>query len=259
VEAFLRQTGRDLDGAISGLCERLNTLTEHGIIAQVLDAANGARDGPGGDASSDPFDRDLETFARAFPGHNHAVDNLSDNLFALCHCRGGGMPEGRNVVGELRDGLPLCPRQGLGLRLDKALVLLLQLPVGREFPLPILGELAGDQAVLGFDRSVVARRPFGFVSRPLEALLPELIQRLALLLQVGSSLQRESEGSGSEGGEDPLTDEGIDGLPREILAIRAAIGDGQPVTGVATQHAWASIADLEATAALAAHQYASQQ
>jgi hypothetical protein len=144
VEALLRQTGRDLDGAIPGLRESLNTLTEQGIIAQVLDAANGARDDPGGDASSDPFDRDLETFACAFPGHNHAVDNLSDNLFTLRHRRGGGMPEGRNVVGELRDGLPLCSRQGLGLRLDKALVLLLQLSVGREFLFPILGELAGD-------------------------------------------------------------------------------------------------------------------
>src|SRR5262245_27302994 len=107
VETLLRQIGRDLDGAIPGLRERLKTLAEQGIIAQVLDAANGARDDPGGDAASDPFDRDLKPFARAFPGHKHAVDNLSDNLFALRHCCGGGMPEGRNVVSESRDGLPL--------------------------------------------------------------------------------------------------------------------------------------------------------
>src|SRR3989442_15638118 len=33
VEALWRQTGRDLDGAIPSLRERLNTLTEQGIIA----------------------------------------------------------------------------------------------------------------------------------------------------------------------------------------------------------------------------------
>ena len=109
--------------------------------------------------------------------------------------------------------------------------------MGREFLLPILGKLAGDQAVLGFDRSVVARSPFGFVRCPREALLPELIQGLALLLQGCSRLQGEGEGRRFEGGADPLTDEGIDGLPRELWAIRASIGRGQPVPGGAMQHA----------------------
>ena len=79
----------------------------------------------------DPFNRDLEAFTPAFAGHYHPLDDLSDNLFALRHRRRGGMPQGRNVVRELHDGLPLCRRERAGLRLHKALILLLQVPVGQ--------------------------------------------------------------------------------------------------------------------------------
>jgi hypothetical protein len=153
----------------------------------------------------------------------------------------------------------LLPAREWGLRLDKALVLLLQLSVGRACLFPILGELAGAEAVRGGDRSGVASRPCGFVRRPLEALLPELLQGLALRLQVCRRLEGEGEGRGCEGGEAPWTAEGSDGLPREIWARRAAIGGGPPVTGGAMEQACASIAALEATAALAAHQSASPQ
>src|SRR4029450_4599478 len=84
-----------------------------------------------------------------------------------------GVGGGGEVGGEPCDGLPRRRREGLGLRLHKALVLLLQVPLRREGRLPLLGELAGDQAVLGFDQAVVAGGAFCLISRPLQALLPQ--------------------------------------------------------------------------------------
>src|SRR4029434_1381394 len=106
------------------------------------------------------------------------------------------------------------------------------------------------------DQAGVAGGGFCLIGRPLQALLPQPVEVPTLLLTVGGSLQRQREGCGRECGKDPLTDKGIDGLSREILAIVPSIGGGQAVTGVAMHLAWPSVAHLHATAACAAHQYA---
>jgi len=73
--------------------------------------------------------------------------------------------------------------------------------------------------VLGFDQAVVAGGPFRLLGRPLQAWLPQLVEFPTHLLEVRRGLQREGEGCGRERDENPLTDEGIDGLPGEILVI----------------------------------------
>ena len=98
--------------------------------------------------------------------------------------------------------------------------------------------------MFGLDQAVVAGSPFRFIRRPLQALVPQPIEVLPLLLETRRRLQRQREGGGFERGEDPLTDEGIDGLPGEILAIVPAIVGGQPIARVAMQVAWAPIAHL---------------
>jgi hypothetical protein len=90
------------------------------------------------------------------------------------------------------------------LRLPNALVRLLQVPLGRERGLPLLGKLSGHQAVLGFDCASVTRRPLAFIGGLLQTWLPELVQGLALLLQTRRGLQRRGQGGRLKRGEDPL-------------------------------------------------------
>ena len=59
--------------------------------------------------------------------------------------------------------------------------------------------------------------------------MPQPIEVLPFLLETCRRLPRQREGGGFERGEDPLTDEGIDGFPGEILARVPAIGGGQPM------------------------------
>jgi hypothetical protein len=105
------------------------------------------------------------------------------------------------------------------LHLHKALVRFLQLPLGRELVFPVFGKLSGDQAVLGLDRAIVMRRQLAFIGRSLQTLLSATVQCLPLLLKPRGSLQRQGEGRGFERGEDPLADESLNRLTREILAI----------------------------------------
>ena len=147
----------------------------------------------------------------------------------------------------------------VGLRLHKALILLLQVPVGHELVFPLLGELAGDQAMFGLDQAVVAGSPFRLIGRPLQALVPQPVEVLPFLLETRGRLQRQRERGGFKRGEDPLTDEGIDRLAREILAIVPAIVGGQPITRVAMHGGGAPIAHLHATAAPSTDQQARQQ
>jgi hypothetical protein len=119
------------------------------------------------------------------------------------------------------------------LRLHKALILLLQVPVGHELVFPLHGELAGNQAMFGLDQAVVAGGPFGLIGRPLQALVPQSVEGPTLLLEACRRLQREGESCRVECGEDPLTDKGINGLTREIVALVSSIVGRQAITGVA--------------------------
>jgi hypothetical protein len=131
----------------------------------------------------------------------------------------------------------------------KALILLVQMPVGQELVFPLLGELAGYEAMFRLDQAVVADGPFRFIRRSLQALVPQPIEGLPFLLEPRRRLQRQREGGRFPGAEDPLTDEGIDRVPREIWAIVPAIVGGQPIARVAMQLVGSPIAHLHPTVA----------
>ena len=57
---------------------------------------------PRGGPTPDPFNRDLEAFAHAFAGHHHPLDNLSDDLFALCHRRRGACHKAGTLCASYR-------------------------------------------------------------------------------------------------------------------------------------------------------------
>ena len=113
--------------------------------------------------------------------------------------------------------------------------------------------------MFGLNQAVVAGRPFRFIRRPLQALVPQPIEVLPFLLETRRRLQRQGKGGGFEGGEDPLTDEDIDGFPGELLAIVPTLVGGQPMARVAVQVAWAPIAHLHPTVASSTDQQPRQQ
>jgi len=175
----------------------------------VRNVTNGACGQPGRAPAPNPFDRHLEPFAPSFSSRDDALNDLSDNLFALRHRRGGCVPQRGDVLRQLRDRLPLGLRQQWGLRLHEARIVLLQLAVGQQSAFPLFGELACHQAVLGLDQAVMAGSPFRLIGGSLQTLLPQLVEGLPFLLQVRGRLQREAQGRRFERGEDPLADEGI--------------------------------------------------
>jgi hypothetical protein len=254
VEALVRQTGRDLDGTRAGVRQSPETLTSLGGIAHRRKAADGAGDDVPGSPASAPCHGELEAFAQALPGHDHPLDERSDALCALGHRGRGGMPEGRHIVREGRHSLPLCCRQALGLRLRQALILLLPVAVGHALGFPLLGQLSGHQAMFGLAQAGVAGGPFGRIGRPLQALLPPAVEGLPLLLEARRRLPREGERGRCERGEDPLTDEGLAGLTRELRARVAPSVGGQAIPGVAMPLAWSPIAPLPPAVAPATHQ-----
>jgi hypothetical protein len=209
-------------------------------------------------ANPHPFNGDLEAFTHPCTGHDDPLDELPDHLFALRHGGRGGLPEGRNVVGELRESGSLRGRQGLRLGLDEALVILLPSPLGGEFFLPVLGPLPGNQAVRGFTQPIGPCGPLGLVRRPLSALLPQTVQLPALRRQAGSGFQREGQRGGFERVEAPLTHAGVDGVPGEILAVRCAVVGRQAITGITMELVGASVAHVHAASTLPAHEYPCQ-
>jgi hypothetical protein len=116
--------------------------------------------------------------------------------------------------------------------------------LGCELVFPLLGTLASDQAMFRFDQAIVAGGPFRLISRPLQALVPEPVKVPPLLLEARRRLQRQSQGSRFERGENPLTDDGIDGFTGEILAIISPLVGRHAMTGGAMPLAWTSIAHL---------------
>jgi hypothetical protein len=188
-EALLGQTGRDRDGTVPVCCQRAQTLTQQRIIAQVLGAAHGACRDASGRSASDPRNRDVQTFAHTCSPHHDPLDNLPSHRLSVCHRRGRGLPKCRNILRQLLDGFSLGMRERLGLRVQQTLVILWPLSRSREHVFPVLGQLPRHQALLGFDQPIVTRGPLTFVGRSLQALLPQPVSLLTLVLQASGGLQ----------------------------------------------------------------------
>src|SRR5262245_12117475 len=75
-EAFLRQSGRDLDRTVACSRQRPDALAQLGVIAKVFRPLHWPRGNPSGHPSSDPLNRDVETFTIPFTLHNNALDDL---------------------------------------------------------------------------------------------------------------------------------------------------------------------------------------
>jgi hypothetical protein len=169
------------------------------------------------------------------------------------------MPKCRHSLRQLLDGFSLCMRERLGLRVQKTLVILLQLSLSRELVFPVLGQLPRHHALLGFDQPIVTRGPLTFVGRSLQALLPQPVSLLTLVLQASGGLQRQRQRGRFKGFEPPRCDEGIDRFTGEIWAIVTPVVDHRTATDIAMSRSWPPIADLQAVVARAADDYPGQQ
>jgi hypothetical protein len=258
-EALLSQTGRDLDGTVPVCCQRPQTLTEQRIIAQVLGAAHGACRDASGRSASDPLNRAVKPFAQTFSPHHDPLDHLPDHRFSVCHRRGRGLPKCRKILRQLLDGFALCMRERVGLRGQKTLVILLPLSLSRALVFPVLGPLPRHQALLGFDQPIVTRGPLTFVGRSLQALVPQPVSLLTLVLQASGGLQRQRQRGRFKGFEHPLRDEGSDRFTGEIWAIVTPVVDHRTATDIAMSRSWPPRADLQAVVARAADDYPGQQ
>ena len=106
--------------------------------------------------------------------------------------------------------------------------------------------------MLGFDQPIVTRGPLTFVGRSLQALLPQPVSRLTLVLLASGGRKRPRQRGRFKGFEHPLGDAGIDRCTGEILAIVTPVVDHRTATDIALSRSWPPIADLQAVVARAA-------
>src|SRR5215471_9875008 len=251
-EALLRQSDCDLDRTVAFSSQRPEALTQLGVIAQVFRPLHRPCGDPSGHTPSDPFNGDVKTFTVPFTLHNHALDDLPHHLFAVDDCGRRRVPQGWDILCQLRDGDAFRSGEDARLRAQKPLVRLLQLALGGELVVPVLGQLPRYQAMLGFEQAIVTRGTFTFVGGALQALLPQPIECLALLFQACGGFQREAERRRFQRLEYPLCHERIDRLARDILTIGAAILDHGTGTDIAMQSSWPAVVYVHTVTAGAA-------
>src|SRR5206468_11305520 len=98
--------------------------------------------------SADPLDPHLHLLAAALHVHDDPFYNLANDLFAISIAGAWCGPECRNIDRQAANGLPLRFRKEAWLVLDKAMILLLEVLLGRQFLLPGVLQRARHQPVL---------------------------------------------------------------------------------------------------------------
>jgi len=257
-EALVGQTGRDLDGTVPVCCPRPQTLTTQRIRAQVRGAAHGACREASGRSAADPLNRDGQTCAHTFSPYHDPLDNLPDHLVSVCHRRGRGLPKCRNLLRQLLDGVSRCLRERVGRRVQQTRVILVQWSLRRERVCPVLGQLPRHPARLGFDQPLGTRGPLTVVGRARQALLPQPVARLTLVLQASGGRQRQRQRGRFTGFEHPRCDEGIERFTGALWALVTPVVDHRTATDIALSRSWPPIAALQAGVARAADDYPGQ-
>jgi hypothetical protein len=87
--------------------------------------------------------------------------------------------------------------------------------------------------MLGFHQPIGTRGPLPFVGRSLQALWPQSVSRLTLVLQARGGLPRQRQRGRFTGFEHPLRDEGIDRFTGEIWAIVTPVVDHRTAPDIA--------------------------
>src|SRR6266566_3252322 len=172
-KASVGQRLGNCSGSPAFLGQRLDQLADLWIGAQVTQLANRSDHDPLGGASADPLDTHLHTLAVALHIYDDSLNDLADDLFPI-GCGGGwGGPECGNVRRQAANRLPLGFRQQAWLVLDKAMILLLKLLLGRQFLFPGTFQRPGHEPMLRFDRLVLTSSPLDFIGGSFAPLLAD--------------------------------------------------------------------------------------
>ena len=108
----------------------LDAGTHGGIVRALPIAGNGTYQHAFCLAASRPSDPDPHLLTRTLRLHLYPLDHVSDHLFAVRIRRRGSPPQRRNVGGELANGRAFLCGQDVRLRLEEAVLLLLELLLG---------------------------------------------------------------------------------------------------------------------------------
>src|SRR6266851_273928 len=169
-------------GSPASLGQRPDLLADLRIGTQLAQLANRSNHNPLSVASSDPLDTHPDPLAAPLHVDHDPFDDLANDLFAIGYCGGWGGPEGGNIPRQATNRLPLGFRKEAWLVLDKPVILLLKLLLGRQLLFPGVFQRPGNEPMLRFDRMVLTSGPLDFVGGSFSPLLPGPIQLGPLVL-----------------------------------------------------------------------------
>jgi hypothetical protein len=224
----------DAPTPVPGLRQAPHTITEWGGITAMCTPTHGTccatrcRSPPPG-----PCNGPLDALAAAFTRPKNPLAQVAHHRFAVGHRRGWGRPKRGNVVRPRLDGVSLRAGQYWRWGRQKALGILLALSLGRALLFPRCGQLPCDQARRRLHHTIVTRSALTFVRRPLEPLLPPLIECLTLLFHPRGRFHSQGERRGRKRSEPPWRHNGVHGCTRQILAIRPPVVGGDRATRLA--------------------------
>ena len=171
VEAFAIQVLGDLRKAVASLAQVINAGHKGGGIGELVVTRHWTTYAMRPDHTPSPLDRHLDLFTVLVHINGDALHQHTHDLLTVLRGRVRGVPQGRDVLRQAQDRLPLMGGQLRGTLASEARILLLQglLLTERLFPAPL--QFTGDEAVFGLDGFILPGRPLGIVACSLQPLL----------------------------------------------------------------------------------------
>src|SRR5712692_2578584 len=200
-----------------------NPLADVRIRTQVAVVPNGPDHSPRRRAAPDPADGYLHPLALPLGDDHHGVHDLADQLLAVSGGGGRRRPQGRDVGRQLADRRALGLGERPRLLLPETMVGLFELLLRQELCFPLLLQGARHQAVLRFDRIILAAGALGFVGGPFAPLLPQPHQFRTLVFQPFRRGERQLQSRRLQRRQDVLAHEGIERRGGYLLAVRRPV------------------------------------
>ena len=126
-----------------------------------------------------PLQRPIALFTVLVPIDGHALHQQAHDLLSVlrsrCRCR----PHGWHILSQAQKRLAFRRRQRTGPLAAEPSILFLPLLLVPERLFPLPRQLTGHQAIFRLDGCVLPGRPLGVRGRPLQALVPMGLSRLA--------------------------------------------------------------------------------
>jgi hypothetical protein len=107
--------------------EEANAIAQLGVVAQLSELGNWTDHGLLGLRATLPENGQVDALRVSLDLDSDAIEELADDGFVLGWGGGGSIPKGWNIVSQLTNGGLFEGREGVGLMVEKALMLFLKL------------------------------------------------------------------------------------------------------------------------------------